>query len=82
MAAETFKVLPGTSLPFAFIPAPCLNRKVGVEALDRTSIDWHVVFTSASMQGIRAAVLSGLAMTVMTRDDLEPGMKILDGQYG
>ncbi|MBZ3692245.1 LysR family transcriptional regulator [Phyllobacterium calauticae] len=82
VAAETFKVPPGTSLPFAFIPAPCLNRKVGVEALDRTSIDWHVVFTSASMQGIRAAVLSGLAMTVMTRDDLEPGMKILDGQYG
>lgn len=82
VAAETFKVPPGTSLPFAFIPAPCLNRKVCVEALDRTSIDWHVVFTSASTQGIRAAVLSGLAMTVMTRDDLEPGMKILDGQYG
>ncbi|QND53044.1 LysR family transcriptional regulator [Phyllobacterium sp. 628] len=72
----------GVSLPFAFIPAPCINRKVGVEALDRISADWHVVFTSASQQGIRAAVLSGLAITVMTRDDVEPGMKIIDGEYG
>jgi DNA-binding transcriptional LysR family regulator len=82
VAAETFEIKPGESLPFAFIPAPCLNRKVGVEALDRMSIDWHVVFTSASMKGISAAVLSGLALTVMTRDDVEPGMKIIDGQYG
>lgn len=82
VAADTFEVKPGAPLPLAFIPAPCLNRKVGVEALDRTSIDWHVVFTSASMKGMSAAVLSGLAMTVMTVDDVEPGMKIFDGQYG
>jgi DNA-binding transcriptional LysR family regulator len=40
------------------------------------------VFTSQSQQGIRAAVLAGLAVTVLARDDVEPGMKIIDGQYG
>ena len=35
---------------------------------------WHVVFTSQSQQGIRAAILAGLAITVLARDDVEPGM--------
>jgi DNA-binding transcriptional LysR family regulator len=82
VAADTFDVAPDTSLPFAFFPAPCINRVVGLGALDGTPVQWHVVFTSQSQQGIRAAVLAGLAITIMTRDDVEPGMRIVDGSYG
>jgi len=82
VAADSFDVPPGASLPFAFFPAPCINRQVGLAALDGKSVEWHVVFTSQSQQGIRAAVLSGLAITIMTRDDVEPGMRIVDGIYG
>ncbi|MFC4765088.1 LysR family transcriptional regulator [Dyella koreensis] len=81
-AAEFFDVAPGASLPFAFFPSPCINRLVGLGALDGKSVPWHVVFTSQSQQGIRAAVMAGLAITVLTRDDVEPGMKIVDGSYG
>jgi DNA-binding transcriptional LysR family regulator len=59
-----------------------VNRQVGLAALAGTSIEWHVVFTSPSHQGLRAAVLAGLGITVLTLDDLEPGMKVVDGQYG
>ncbi|RUL77499.1 LysR family transcriptional regulator [Dyella choica] len=82
VAAESFEVLPGASLPFAFFPSPCINRQVGLTALDSTPVEWHVVFTSQSQQGIRAAVMAGLAITVLTRDDVEPGMRIVDGIYG
>ncbi|MDB5768175.1 MAG: bacterial regulatory helix-turn-helix, lysR family protein [Collimonas fungivorans] len=82
VAAENFEMVPGASLPLAFFPAPCIYRQAGVVELDRTALEWHVVFTSPSQQGLRAAVLGGLAVTVLTRDDLEPGMKIVDGQYG
>lgn len=81
-AAEAFDAAPGASLPFAFFPSPCINRQVGLSALEGRNVPWHVVFTSQSQQGIRAAVLAGLAVTVLARDDVEPGMKILDGQYG
>ncbi|MGC1547344.1 MAG: LysR substrate-binding domain-containing protein [Rhodanobacter sp.] len=81
-AAESFDVAPGASLPFALFPAPCINRQVGLAALEGTSIEWHVVFTSQSQQGIRAAVLAGLAITVLARDDVEKGMRIVDGSYG
>ncbi|BEP53335.1 LysR substrate-binding domain-containing protein [Variovorax sp. V118] len=82
-AAEAFEAPKGASLPLAFFPKPCVNRQVAGSALDLTSsLDWHVVFTSASPQGIRAAVLAGLAVTVLTREEVEPGMKIVDGRYG
>jgi DNA-binding transcriptional LysR family regulator len=81
-AAETFEAPKGASLPLAFFPKPCVNREVAGAALDLASVDWHVVFTSASTQGIRAAVLAGLAVTVLTREEVEPGMKIVDGRYG
>jgi DNA-binding transcriptional LysR family regulator len=81
-AAETFELPPGASLPLAFFPKPCVHREVAGTALDTAAIDWHVVFTSASPHGIRAAVLAGLAVTVLTREDVEPWMKIVDGRYG
>jgi DNA-binding transcriptional LysR family regulator len=80
-AADHFEA-PDSSLPLAFMPPPCIYRDVGVTALSHTSIEWHVIFTSPSWQGIRAAVLAGLAATVLTRDELEPGMRIIDGEYG
>jgi DNA-binding transcriptional LysR family regulator len=82
VAAEIFTLPPDASVPLAFFPAPCVYRQAGVTELDQTAVKWHVVFTSPSQQGLRAAVLGGLAITVLTSDDLEPGMKIVDGQYG
>jgi DNA-binding transcriptional LysR family regulator len=81
-AAETFEIPPNASLPMVFSPEPCVNRRVGVAALGSGSIEWHVVFTSPSRQGIRAAVRAGLGVSVLTGDELEPGMKIVDGKYG
>jgi DNA-binding transcriptional LysR family regulator len=82
VAAETFKGPLGPSLPMAFTPAPCVDRQVGVAALNGTAIKWHIAFTSPSNEGISAAVLSGLAVAVQMRSNLKPGMKIVDGQFG
>lgn len=81
-AAGTFEVPAGASLPLAFFPKPCVHREVAAAALDAAAADWHVVFTSASQHGIRAAVLAGLAVTVLTREEVEPWMKIVDGRHG
>lgn len=80
-AAETFEIGRDTSLPLVFAPAPCIDRRVGIGALDGASIEWHIAFTSPSQEGIRAAVLAGLGVTVQLRDDLRPGMKVVDGRY-
>lgn len=82
VAAEEFRAPHGASLPLAFSPLPCINRGIGIGALDRSGIDWHVVFTSHSQKDLRAAVRAGLAIAVLTHDDLEPGMRVMDGEYG
>jgi DNA-binding transcriptional LysR family regulator len=82
VASETFELAEGRSVPLALCPAPCVNREVGLTALEQTSVDWHIVFTSVSQQGLRAAVSAGLAVTVLTSEELEPGMRIVDGEYG
>jgi DNA-binding transcriptional LysR family regulator len=81
-AAETFELQHNSSLPLVLSPSPCVNRQVAVDALAGTKIESHIVFSSVSQQGIRAAVLAGLGMTVLTRGELEPGMKVVGDRYG
>ena len=78
-AAESFDWTPGDSLPLALAPPPCPCRAIAVDALAGSDIEWHVAFTSGNQHGLRAAVLAGLAASNIAHDDLEPGMKILDG---
>lgn len=82
VASDSFDIAAGRSLPFAFFPSPCINRQVGVSALDGTEVEWHVMFTSPSQQGLNAAISAGLGITVMIEDDVLPGMRIVDGEYG
>jgi DNA-binding transcriptional LysR family regulator len=82
IAAETFEPPETSALPLLFSPEPCVNRRIGVAALESISREWHIVFTSPSQQGIRAAVRAGLGVSVLTLDELEPGMKVIDGKYG
>jgi DNA-binding transcriptional LysR family regulator len=82
VASETFEVPRGTSLPLAFAPAPCIDREVGITALGGTAIKWHIAFTSLSREGIRAAVLAGLGVSVQMRDEMRQGMRVIDGRHG
>ncbi|MEB0206888.1 LysR family transcriptional regulator [Pseudomonas sp. CCC3.1] len=82
VAAQHFEFPDAGLLPLAFAPAPCVHRQVAIDALQDSSVEWRVAFTSASQQGLRAAVLAGLAVTALPKGDLEPGMRVIDGQYG
>jgi DNA-binding transcriptional LysR family regulator len=81
-AAQDFRHDGQAPLPLAFSPAPCMHRQVGVDALDGAGLDWRVAFTSPSQQGLRAAVLAGLAITALPQGDLEADMVVIDGQHG
>lgn len=80
-AAQNFDFAGDGPLPLAFAPAPCVHRQVAVDALKNSTVDWRVAFTSPSQQGLRAAVLAGLAVTALPLEDLEPGMVVIDSQY-
>ena len=61
------------------LQAPCLMRKAATDALDRAGMPWRVVYTSASLAGIWAAVAAGLGVTVRTNLGLPGDVRVLDG---
>lgn len=81
-AAEGFERRDGDSLPLVYSPLPCVCRQLGIDALDAAGIPWHGVFSSHSLRDIRQATQSGLGVATFTRDNLRPGMTVLDERDG
>ena len=81
-AAEGFAWSRPDSLPLAYSPPPCVCRQIAIDALNRAGIVWHAAFSSHSLHDLRAVALSGLAVAPFTRDNLRPGMVVLDEQHG
>lgn len=66
-----------TPLPVAFGKPTCLWRRTGVEVLEQMGRDYRVLISSFSATVITAAVLSGLAVSVLAECSLRPGMRVL-----
>lgn len=66
-----------TPLPVAFGRPTCIWRRAGTDVLEQMGREYRVLFTSFSATVITAAVLSGLAVSVMAECALRPGMRVL-----
>jgi DNA-binding transcriptional LysR family regulator len=64
-------------LPLAFFPEPCPYRETALRALASTQRQWHIACTSASLAGIRAVAMAGMAVTPLPKHTLGPGLRIL-----
>jgi DNA-binding transcriptional LysR family regulator len=64
------------------LQAPCVMRKAATDALDRAGIPWRIVYTSASLAGIWAAVAAGLGVTVRTGLGLPDDVRVLGTDTG
>jgi len=81
VAAEGFELADpadaGLSLRLAMLPAGCMFRDRALTTLARADIANEIVYTSASLLGVIAAVQAGLAVTVLSRSTLPPGLREL-----
>ncbi|PSJ57534.1 LysR substrate-binding domain-containing protein [Kumtagia ephedrae] len=64
-------------LPMAFGRPTCVWRRAACDVLDRMGREYKVQFTSFSATVVAAAVLSGLAVSVLPECALRPGMRVL-----
>lgn len=63
-AASIHHPLPDPScVPLALFHQGCIFRRLALEMLDRTGIPWRIAYSSPSLQGIQAAVASGMAIS-------------------
>ncbi len=64
-------------LPMAFGRPTCIWRRAACEVLDSTNREYRVLFSSFSATVVAAAVLAGLAISVLPECALRPGMRVL-----
>ncbi|GAA0764990.1 LysR substrate-binding domain-containing protein [Ideonella azotifigens] len=69
-------------LPVATYEVGSLVRKHALAALDAQRRAYRVAYNSASLAGQLAAVESGLAVAVLTRCCLPPGLQLLQDKHG
>jgi DNA-binding transcriptional LysR family regulator len=69
----------GGILPLVCSPPPCVYRKRATEALTRSGRRWRIAYTCGSLAGSLAAVRAGLGITVLPRDMVTSGLRLIDG---
>ena len=69
-------------LPLAVGRPSCAWRRVATESLTAQSREYRILFTSWSAQVVIAAVLGGLAVSILPECALRPGMRVLGEAEG
>jgi DNA-binding transcriptional LysR family regulator len=70
------------AVPLAVGRRDCLWRQLACSALDASGREYQVLFTSWSSTVIAAAVLAGMAVSVLPESALRTGMKVLTSSDG
>lgn len=71
-----------TPLPLALGRSTCDWRQAAVEGLEAVGRDYRVLYSSWSSAGVGAAVMAGLAVSVLPESALRPGMRVLSDVEG
>jgi DNA-binding transcriptional LysR family regulator len=69
-------------LPLALGRPSCPWRRLAMERLEALGRPYRILYTSANAGAVAAAVLAGLAVSVLPESGLRPGMRVLSAAEG
>jgi DNA-binding transcriptional LysR family regulator len=69
-------------LPLALGRPSCQWRRTAIEQLESIGRPYRVLYTSSNAGAVAAAVLAGLAVSVLAESGLRPGMRVLTAADG
>jgi DNA-binding transcriptional LysR family regulator len=69
-------------LPLALGRPTCAWRRIAVERLEAIERQYHILYSSSNNGAAAAAVLAGLAVSVLPESGLRPGMRVLTAADG
>jgi DNA-binding transcriptional LysR family regulator len=79
---EGFELDPLAPVPVIAYPPPSITRARALDALQGNGKPWRIVCTSGSLNGLRAAALAGLGVTVFARSLVPDGLVELGAGHG
>ena len=62
-------------VPLALLPPGNIYREHAIDQLERVGRNWKITCVSASAVGLQAAAVAGMAVTVLGRSALTPGLR-------
>lgn len=80
VAASMAQVDSGEPIPLVVSPTPCVYRKRATIALNRVRRRWRIAYTCGSLAGSLAAVKARLGITVLPKDMVPAGFRVIDGE--
>jgi DNA-binding transcriptional LysR family regulator len=69
-------------LPLALGRPSCSWRRMALEALEAVARPYRLLYSSSNAGAVAAAVLAGLAVSVLPESGLRPGMRVLNPAEG
>jgi DNA-binding transcriptional LysR family regulator len=69
-------------LPLALGRPTCSWRRMAIEHLEKVKRPFRILYTSSNAGAVAAAVLAGLAVSVLAESGLRPGMRVLTAAEG
>ena len=82
VASHGGRALATEPMAIACGPQYCIWRKDAMDALERTSKDYRIAYTSSNATAISSAVLSDLAVGFLPESALQPGMRVIGDEHG
>ena len=69
-------------MPLALGRPTCVWRRIAIERLEAIGRPFRLLYTSSNAGAVAAAVLAGLAVSVLPELGLRPGMRVLSANDG
>ncbi len=69
-------------LPLALGRPTCSWRRTAIERLEKVGRPYRILYSSSNAGAVAAAVLAGLAVSVLPESGLRPGMRVLTAAEG
>ncbi|WP_268800575.1 LysR substrate-binding domain-containing protein [Pseudomonas huanghezhanensis] len=82
VASHDYRVDTGKPLPLALHGKGCPYRIAAVDALTEQGQRWRAVVSSAGVSALQAAIEAGLAVGIVDRALIGPGMRVLEDEEG
>jgi DNA-binding transcriptional LysR family regulator len=82
LGLEGMTFAPDERIPLALFEGPCPFRDAALDALNKAGRPFDIVYTSANLTGIQAAVRAGLGVGVRTATALDRGLVALGPAQG
>jgi DNA-binding transcriptional LysR family regulator len=69
--SKSFKLDTSKTLPLILSPHPCIYRRLAIESLEKSRIDWRAVMTAHSLSGRLGSVKNGLGISLLPIDTID-----------